>query len=384
LASSHSDDTSSVRCAGPMGSSQSVERFKSRFVKHRGGGADEESDSESEDVENHHDNHKMAGSFKHGLECPDGHPMRARVPKEMFNSCYSHVQCDDCEEICDGKASHYQCKECDYVLCNDCARNCLGLPKRTERGPPLAIQTGDIFLAGPDKFGIHHVILVKSGWQEVDQEIFELLDVPPQSEVLCCDTIESTQGSVGKETWWYPTKTYFVRDKTNGVLLLVADLPPGGEVLEQAIDPVPTKILLSPFRPQNGGPELDEAAFLEVIDKAASKSVRYGKRTAVRSVITGIFHMESIHSENYSTPEMREELLDRIKKSWKERPICATVAVQCWQRYLLKTSDDNEEALQQIVRYMPHWCHKSTPSALVKSLTTTGWVLSDTADGEHQ
>mmetsp|Transcript_23043 Transcript_23043/g.66157 ORF Transcript_23043/g.66157 Transcript_23043/m.66157 type:complete len:388 (-) Transcript_23043:94-1257(-) len=326
--------------------------------------------------------HPHHGVAKHRLLCPDGHLMTAKVVREMFMPCYMDRECDRCEMLCERDHSHYICKECDLVYCNRCARQALGLRELNDRGEPLEIQAGDIFLAGPDKYGIHHVILARSAWREVEPDVVELLDLPPGAEMLACDTIESTQGSVGTETWWYKTTTYFTRDHEDGSLYLVADLPPNADVLEQAMQPVRTKILLHPFREDGGELEFDEAAFLKVIESAAARSVRYGKRTAVKSVVNGILHRERIDARSYPTAESRSELATKLKESWKQRPICASVAVMCWQMYFFATSPDKDEAVRRVLRYMPHWCHKSTPSALVNSLTEHGWFISDTADGE--
>jgi len=54
------------------------------------------------------------------------------------------------------------------------------------------------------------------------------------------------------------------------------------------------------------------------------------------------------------------------------------------QQYFFKVGGATDEAVQQILEYMPHWCHKTTPAALVKSLTLHGWVISDTADGGEE
>jgi len=306
--------------------------------------------------------------------------MRAKVVREMFLQCYQERECDTCGDLCESDSSHYRCSECDIVYCNGCARSTLGLKEITERGEALEVHIGDILLAGPDKFGIHHVILVRSSWKEADPDVVELLDVEPGAEILCCDTIESTQGSVGTETWWYPTTTYFTRRHEDGALFLVADLPADSEVLEQAKDPVRTKLMLHPFRPENGGPEMDEAAFRDVIRSAAARSVRYGKRTAVKSVISGLLHQDHINASSYATEEARGQLAKKLKESWKARPICASVAVMCWQQYFFKAHPDRDEAVQHVIDYMPHWCHKSTPSALVNSLTQHGWIISDVAD----
>jgi len=211
----------------------------------------------------------------------------------------------------------------------------------------------------------------------VHPEILELLNVEPGTEVLSCDTIESTQGSVGDETWWYPSLTFFTRNLHDGTTAVVADLPPNSNEVEQAIAPVPTKVLLHPFRPADGGPEFDEEVFEQVLVDLAKDSRKYGKLTAVRSVLSGLGKQEIINSESY--PD-KQELLEKLRKSWKARPICASVAIKCWQSYLLESAENEEEGVDRILEYMPHWSHKSTPSSMVKHLTEHGWAVLDTFD----
>lgn len=307
--------------------------------------------------------------------------MHGHLPKEVFSLfqfCRRNNSCHGCEEELDDTSAVYRCKECDIQYCNACAREQLGLgllDEGTARSS-CSVLPGDIFLCGPDKFGIHHVILARSEVGEAEPEVTALLDVPPGLEVWAVDTIESTQGSVGEETWWYPTTTFFQHCPSSGQLHLVADLPPGSLVLERASTPVPTKLLLHPFRSDEGALDLDDAAFQEVIEKASGQSRQYGKRTAVKSAVGGLVKRGFIGaSEDYPSAGDRARLLQEIRRSWRNKPICASVAIKCWQQYFERTSSTPDEAVQYMLAYMPHWCHLSTPSAMVTSLTRCGWVL---------
>jgi len=313
------------------------------------------------------------------LKCPIGHTMKAHVVREMFNLCNMPKNCAKCDVFLDSKVSYYVCRQCDIVYCNACARLELKLPKALEKRSLLDIMPGDMFLAGPDKYGIHHVILARSRWRAIEPEVAEALrqDFDPGTEILACDTIESTQGSVGDTTWWYSATTYFARDPCTGAASLIADLPANSFEIEQVVTPVPTKVLLHPFRGHGCGPRLDTQAFESVIADAALNSKCYGKLTAVQSAVNGLMRREVISSSEYTTEDARRELLGKLRKSWRARPICASVAVMCWQQYLFCISPTDDEAVQNIVRYMPCWCHRSTPCALVSKLSQLGWIMSD-------
>jgi len=319
---------------------------------------------------------------KYLLKCDQGHTMEGHVVREMFAVCSAATECWECETDCGCEVSCYRCKPCGAVYCNNCSRTKLGLPRQTDGGGVhLEVMPGDIFMAGPDKFGIHHVILCRSEWQEVDPEVYACLtDLEPGTHLLACETIESTQGSVGDDTWWYPATTYFCRNPRDGSAMLLADLKNESREISQAMEPVPTKVLLHPLRGHDDEDTFNDEAFEEIIGESAQSSKKYGKFTAVRSVISGLLKDEVIHASKYQTEQEKVDLMTKIRKTWQEKPICASVAVQCWQRYLERISDSDVEAADEILKYMPHWCHKSTPSSLVKELTQHGWVMSDSFD----
>lgn len=343
-------------------------KLKAKFVPHIGNHGGRKTRSIQLDGE---------ATYRHKVHCPEGHVMKGHVVREMCNVCSGEMTCEKCEENCGDQDSCYLCNDCDMVYCNHCARETLGLPVLKSSSNELVdILPGDVFFAGPDKWGIHHVILARSGWLEPDPEVREVLEIEPGLEVLACNTIESTQGSVGDETWWYPTVTFFTRNPQDGSACIVADLPPGSRTLEQAMNPVAAKVLLHPLRGESQNLELDVAAFEEVVRRAASESKKYGKATAVRSVISALSRSEGqINPDKYGLES--DELLDKLKKTWESRPICASVAVKCWQRYFEFTSESVEETVDKILKFIPHWCDKSTPSALIAGLTSRGWVVCD-------
>lgn len=315
------------------------------------------------------------------LTCPSGHAMAGYVPREVFNmkavcgkACRDQHTCEECDDELGDEGSYYVCRTCSIYYCNSCARERMGLPEQPSN-EPVGVLAGDIFLAGPDPMGIHHVILARSDWRKADPDVAEILEMDhPGLELLACETIESTQGSIGDSTWWYPTTSFFTRDEVTGQVSLVADLPPDSNTVERAMNPVPTKVLLHPFRAEDGSSEIDDDVFEEVIDAAAAASQKYGKRTAVRSALAGLADAGFINEASH--PD-KLKLLEDIRKSWDNKPICASVAIRCWQQYFDQASDSPEEAAQEILTYMPHWCHKSTPQLMVKTLTTRGWVLID-------
>mmetsp|Transcript_15855 Transcript_15855/g.50745 ORF Transcript_15855/g.50745 Transcript_15855/m.50745 type:complete len:388 (-) Transcript_15855:195-1358(-) len=317
------------------------------------------------------------------IHCPEGHTMRAHIVTEMFMTCHRNTCCDRCERDIEKDGASYQCVQCPdhYTICVECAREVLGFHPCEDRGVPIVdVMPGDIFLCGPNKFGIHHVVLARGELQPAEPEYYDILGTEPGMELYSCETIESTQGDIGETTWWFPTRTFYQRNPSTGDIVLVADHPPDSDVVSAATEPVPMKILLHPLRGESGQEELDLEAFEEVVQEAAEESRKYGKRTAVKSFLESFAHKGTIDSADYPTAEKREQLMEKIRKTWDARPICASVAIQCWQKYFDATCEEPEEAAQWILQVMPHWCDKSTPSLMVTTLTQHSWVLLDNFD----
>mmetsp|Transcript_136767 Transcript_136767/g.346424 ORF Transcript_136767/g.346424 Transcript_136767/m.346424 type:complete len:390 (-) Transcript_136767:46-1215(-) len=311
------------------------------------------------------------------VRCANGHEMRAKLAREMLQMwrCTEDQQCCLCERGLTDHDAYYRCKVCNVDYCLSCSRAQLGLSAAVPRGasgPALRVGPGDILLCGPDKYGIHHVVLVR-GQLEAAPECDSVLAVPPGAELLRCETIESTQGSTGSATWWYPTTTIIQRDSHAGTALVVADQPPDSDTVYTFPEPVPCKVLLHPLRPEVLGAELDQDVFEEALEACALRSQEYSWNTAVHAFLA---YQRSMHVEEYPTSEERIELLDQIRASWERPPICSAVAIKVWQQYFDSLhSDDPDDAAICILHYMPVWCDATTPSAMVKTLTYHGWSL---------
>lgn len=309
------------------------------------------------------------------VRCPEGHEMRAKVAREMLQlmRCTERPECGACESELTDSDAYYHCKACHFDYCMTCSRMQLGLSSATRsEGELLELEPGDILLCGPDRYDIHHVILVRGELEPAPEELSELLRSPPGAQLFLCPTIESTQGQKGRSTWWYPTTSILERDAHSGTAALVGDMPPDSESLMVAEEPVPLKVLLHPLRPERSGEAIDLDVFHDVLDACAAKSKRYSWGTAAGAFFA---YQRSLHAGDYSGEEARAALLQRLCESWERPPICAAVAITVWQQYLLASSSEQDEATQRILRWMPLWCNRTTPSAMVKTLTHHEWGL---------
>lgn len=328
--------------------------------------------------------------------------MDAELLREAHVKNYMHDymcpvigQCDECGEDITNNDGRYVCPECEELLCLNCSRTKNGLSMLNVADDPYAIinlEAGDIILAGPTAFGIHHVILVASELKmdsELHGHLMEELHSVPGEQLWYCSTIESTQGSTGNDTWWYPTKTYFLRDPANRTAVLCADWPEphSDTAVNVAEEAVPFKVILHPLRKEAGGPGLDKALFAKVIAESAEESRVYGKSTVVKAWINQRAQrhlgVREPCLEDYPTAEARKQLIEDYKQCWESKPICATVAVKTWQKYFYAKNRGNaDKAALDMMRYMPSFCDRIIPSQLTKTLIDCGWFIVDNLEEE--
>lgn len=325
--------------------------------------------------------------------------MNAKVAREVlesFRCARQYPTCQGCDEEVDREDAYYRCKECDYDLCVACAREQLGLPSANhyDGQPPLQVGLGDILLVGGNDWDILHVIVVTGDLQQT-HDLTEMVDVDlePGQEVWKCETIESTRGARGTlvaadgchDVRWYPSTTFLVRDPFQLKAWFVAQgavsQGDANDDIEWSIEvgfKQPIKLLHHPLRVEYGNPTLTTEVFQQALVERADVSRAYGYATAVHAVCA---YQHELSIDSYPTKHSRLRLLDQVESSWRCKPICAAVPVQVWQRYfVLLNKDDRDAAAKHILQHMPVMCNKVTPSALVKSLTSRGWVLSDSLE----
>merc|ERR1719162_2204282 len=74
--------------------------------------------------------------------------------------------------------------------------------------------------------------------------------------------------------------------------------------------------------------------------------------------------------------------MDKIADYWKKEPICTSVVIIFWQRYLhklagvvvSKVDSGKVEPAELIMRWMPLKADRVLPGDLLGTLTETGWV----------
>jgi hypothetical protein len=338
--------------------------------------------------------------------------MQAKVIRELWNKVswwHYEGKCDVCSKKIGAEDARYNCKECRYNVCMECtswllARNRdkrkifvpptadVGTRNAYQANPqgPSKVQPGDILLVGPDRWGIHHVVL-STGHMRPDPETGKMLkqEMPELrgTDIYSCQTIESTHASLtsGKEIVWYVAKSYIARNRVTGEAMLVADIADGEDTLEFFEKPVQVKMLMHPCRPGHGAPPFDKSAFAQALEVCAQTSKAWSIKTAVNGILKRR-DLQALDPEAYPDAASRAALLEGMKKRWETRPICTSVAIMVWQRYFMLSSigssraEATDIAAQNILRWMPLLSDRTLPSGLIKELSKCGWVMRGNLD----
>mmetsp|Transcript_78595 Transcript_78595/g.163316 ORF Transcript_78595/g.163316 Transcript_78595/m.163316 type:complete len:586 (-) Transcript_78595:27-1784(-) len=224
-----------------------------------------------------------------------------------------------------------------------------------------------------------HVMLVTAPPQCVKQDSSEgefleaAFQAAPEgvNELWKVRTVESSSSEKGLHT---SDLMLFVDSKTNH-LRIAGELNKTGTELSLSEEQERVDLWQSPAC-LRGSLKMDvmQKVLLDMQDSQAD----WSGSTAIRAVFT---------SATLTTPPSGREaqMLAEIRSSWLEAPICTSIVVTFWQRYLIMTSSSLIEqglpdtALPRvltdlILRYMPVKAHASLPADLVAALENSGWV----------
>jgi hypothetical protein len=102
-----------------------------------------------------------------------------------------------------------------------------------------------------------------------------------------------------------------------------------------------------------------------VLNEMTAREGNWSLATAVRAVF----------SSSWLGSEEPEELLSRAKSAWKAAPICTSVPIIFWQRYLCRMAKGDRAAQAEAIRrWMPLAADRALPGALVSGLERCSWT----------
>jgi hypothetical protein len=103
-----------------------------------------------------------------------------------------------------------------------------------------------------------------------------------------------------------------------------------------------------------------------VLDEMSAHEANWSLTTAVRAVF----------SSSWLGNDEPEELLQRAKAAWKVAPICTSVPIIFWQRYLCHMAKGNRASQSAALRkWLPLAADRTLPGDLVSGMTTCGWTI---------
>lgn len=108
--------------------------------------------------------------------------------------------------------------------------------------------------------------------------------------------------------------------------------------------------------------------FLEALAEVKAQEGSWSWSTAVRAFLM---------SAEVSEQTDRQALMQQIQNAWRAEPICTSVVLSCWQRYLCKLAendpDSDMDGLDLIMFWLPMRADRTLPGELLKMMRFKGW-----------
>jgi hypothetical protein len=192
--------------------------------------------------------------------------------------------------------------------------------------------------------------------QHVRESDFDLEDVP---EVWCVRTMESTSSKAGL----FETTMIMASQRSSGRLFFVGELTDQNELA--ILEEVESVEIWQP--PSNLRAQMRSGLMEEVIDEMRMHDwASWSLGTAFRALVTANAFQNSVAN--------RGKLLKEIKESWDSDPICTSVVIIFWQKYLCRLAEvSSSHATDHIMRWMATKADRALPGELLSSMRESGW-----------
>lgn len=195
--------------------------------------------------------------------------------------------------------------------------------------------------------GSMEAVLLYAAWPKGARELWR---VP---------TVESTR----QEHGLHHTDTLLYVDPGTRRVFMVGELQ--GNELGVCEEHIPVEVWQSPAELRaTMRPDL-MAQVLEEMDSEANWSYTTAARAFVQSQGPQVAHLQDA-----------DELMRVVKACWNSPPICTSVVVEFWQRYLCKLSDSigAPDPADLIRDWMPLLSDRVLPDLLVRTMQQVGWI----------
>jgi len=206
-----------------------------------------------------------------------------------------------------------------------------------------------------------HVLLVLSAPQAVPVTSMAARELAPlwptilgvvPDRIWCVDTLESQRDTDGLKQM----KLLMAVSAVNGSLLVVGGMSPEGTMEQYENEPV--ALWSAPL-------ELRRNFKTDVMDEVLSEmkacEATWSYTTAAKALLV--------------CASLRQASLPEIQECWNSSPICTSVVITFWQRYLCKIALNDEDVRQLIFRWMPIKADRALPVDLVGAMLKCQWTF---------
>lgn len=173
-------------------------------------------------------------------------------------------------------------------------------------------------------------------------------------------TVESTRGHIGL----HRSEMLVSVEAGTGNFLLVGELSEG---ILYVIENEPVELWQSPT-------ELRRNLHAETMSAVVRDMKRVEKSWSYTTAARAVLKSAVVRGRGGDS----EALMRELQSCWEEAPICTSVVVIFWQRYLCRRAEaTGQQELDLILRWMPLKADRGLPGELIGSMRRCGWVPLD-------
>lgn len=209
-----------------------------------------------------------------------------------------------------------------------------------------------------------HVLLVTAplrGVQRQTAEAVQFQGVWPSPSVRMLwlvRTMESTRNTEG----FHETQHLLYVDDNTGAILCCAEERHNDLIRYE--QPEKVQVWQCPSELRNN---FRHDIMLEVLNFMRLHDASWSWSTAIRAFLFSADVEDGPH---------KESVLEDLQVCWGKDPICTSVVIVFWQRYLCKLADmQDADALDWIVQWMPLKSDRSLPGELLTGMQQCGWEM---------
>lgn len=189
---------------------------------------------------------------------------------------------------------------------------------------------------------------------------FDHFDFEEEPEIWCVCTMESTSSKAGL----YETTLLMTRERRSGRLIIVGELSEEELGVMDEVESVEIWQPPSDLRAQMRPGLMEEVIYEMRMHDWASWSLA----TALRALMTANAFQNTVAN--------RSKLLREIQDCWQSDPICTSVVIIFWQKYLCRLAEiDSLHATDYVMCWMPTKADRALPGELLGNMRETGWTI---------